>query len=376
MKKVIFSIISSILSLFFLCSPVAAITPDYAEDQVIAAAPAGSQTTSGEYTVSPGDPIQYSVSLELPDTAALISIQPHSSMNFVSGGTLYVMNEKEEVVYTQNLGYTSADGFFYDISDMPAGGGTGFFTYVVFASDVLSTGLVGMSGKVIVSDADGKTLTTSESPAVYSLSATIQTVDTHLHEEDTPTREQGIITYNGQHVEGASFTLYRDKELKNPVSFKEDFRSYTVCPDGADGATQVMEADVSGTLIIKGLRAGTYYLTEEEAPVDYYNATVTPIVLFLDLERDSSGKLKVVMNETEPKDKGDEEKIVPKNEVIRLSNKGTGATVVVDYKNVNKKPWTPILIAACCGGFAIGCGHYVVGKSHSRPKTPNISEEE
>ena len=102
MKKVILSIFSAFLSLFFLCSPVAAasITPDYAEDQVIAAAPAGSQTTSGEYTVSPGDPIQYSVSLELPDTAELISIQPHSSMNFVSGGTLYVMNDKEEVIFT------------------------------------------------------------------------------------------------------------------------------------------------------------------------------------------------------------------------------------------------------------------------------------
>ena len=375
MKKVIISIISSLLSLFFLCSPVAAITPDYAEDQVIAAAPAGSQTTSGEYTVSPGDPIQYSASLELPDTAALISIQPHSSMNFVSGGPLYVMNEKEEVVYTQNLGYTSTDGFFYDISDMPAGGGTGFFTYVVSASDVLSTGLVGMSGKVIVSDAEGKTLTTSESPAVYSLSATIQTVDTHLHEEETPMQDQGIITYNGQHVEGASFVLYRDKELKNPVSFKEDFRSYTVCSDGTDGTTQVMKADTSGTLTMKGLRAGTYYLAEEEAPVDYYNATTAPIVLSLDLERDNSGKLKMVMNETEPKDKDDEEKVVPKNEVIRLSNKGAGASVVVDYKNVNKKPRTPMVIAVCCGGLAIGCGCYVIGKSHSRPKTPNIPAE-
>ena len=119
MKKVIMSIFSALLSLFFLCLPVAAITPDYAEDQVIAAATAGSQTTSGEYTVSPGDPIQYSVSLELPDTAEFISIQPHSSMNFVSGGTLYVMNDKGQVIYTQNLGYTSTDGYFYDLSDMP-----------------------------------------------------------------------------------------------------------------------------------------------------------------------------------------------------------------------------------------------------------------
>lgn len=378
MKKVILSIISAFLSLFFLCSPVAAasITPDYAEDQVIAAATAGSQTTSGEYTVSPGDPIQYSVSLELPDTAEFIRIQPHSSMNFVSGGTLYVMNDKGQVIYTQNLGYTSTDGYFYDLSDMPDGGGTGFFTYVVSAGDVLSTGLVGMSGQVIVSDTDGNILTTSEAPAVYSLSAVIQTVDTKRTEEKTSTRDQGIVTYNGQHVEGASFILYRDKELKNPVSFKESFRTYTVCPDGTDGATQVMEADISGTLTVKGLRAGTYYLTEEKAPVDYYNATTAPIVLSLDIERDSSGKLKMVMNTTEPKDEDDEEEAVPNDQVIQLSNKGSGASIVVDYKNVNKKPRAPGVIAVCCGGFAIGCGCYAAGKSHNRPKNPNTHTEE
>lgn len=378
MKKVILSIISAFLSLFFLCSPVAAasITPDYAEDQVIAAATAGSQTTSGEYTVSPGDPIQYSVSLELPDTVEFISIQPHSSMNFVSGGTLYVMNDKGQVIYTQNLGYTSTDGYFYDLSDMPDGGGTGFFTYVVSAGDVLSTGLVGMSGQVIVSDTDGNILTTSEAPAVYSLSAVIQTVDTKRTEEKTSTRDQGIVTYNGQHVEGASFILYRDKELKNPVSFKESFRTYTVCPDGTDGATQVMEADISGTLTVKGLRAGTYYLTEEKAPVDYYNATTAPIVLSLDIERDSSGKLKMVMNATEPKDEDGEEGAVLKDQVIQLSNKGSGASIVVDYKNVNKKPRAPGVIAVCCGGFAIGCGCYAAGKSHNRPKNPNTHTEE
>lgn len=376
MKKVILSIISAFLSLFFLCSPVAAasITPDYAEDQVIAAAPAGSQTTSGEYTVSPGDPIQYSVSLELPDTAELVSIQPHSSMNFVSGGTLYVMNDKGQVIYTQNLGYTSTDGYFYDIADMPAAG-TGFFTYVVSASDVLSSGLVGMSGKVTVSDVGGKILTTSEAPAVYSLSAVIQTVDTKRTEEKTSTRDQGIVTYNGQHVEGASFILYQDKELKNPVSFKESFRTYTVCPDGTDGATQVMEADISGTLTVKGLRAGVYYLVEKEAPVDYYNVTTSPIVISLDLERDASGKLKLVMNDNEPEVEQGTEKAVPNDQVIRLSAKGSGASVVVDYKDVNKKPRTPSIIAVCCGGVAIGCGCYVVGKSHSRSKTLSTNTE-
>lgn len=375
MKKVILSIFSAFLSLFFLCSPVAAasITPDYAEDQVIAAAPAGSQTTSGEYTVSPGDPIQYSVSLELPDTAELISIQPHSSMNFVSGGTLYVMNDKEEVIYTQNLGYTSTDGYFYDLSDMPAGGGTGFFTYVVSASDVLSTGLVGMSGQVIVSGAEGNILTTSEAPAVYSLSATIQTVDTKREEEKTATKDQGIITYNGQHVEGASFILYRDNELKTPVSFKESLRTYTVCPDGTDGATQVMKTDISGTLTVKGLRAGTYYLAEEEAPVDYYNATTGPIVISLDIERDASGKLKMVMNNNEPEDEKGAEKVIPNDQVIRLSSKGSGASVVVDYKDVNKKPRFPGVMAVCGGMLAIGGGCYLLGKSNNRNQKQNPS---
>lgn len=377
MKKAIMSIFSTFLSILLLCPTAAyAITPDYAEEQVIAAAPANGKTSAGEYTVSPGDTVQYSASLELPGTAALINIQPHSSMRFVSGGTLYVMNGAEEVIYTQGLGYTSTDGYFYDLSDLPAGGGMGYFTYVVAIDEVPSTGLTGMSCTVIVSDANGHALATSESPAVYSLAATIQTVDTHLPEEKTATKEQGIVTYNGQHVEGASFSLYRDKELTESMSFMEGFRSYTVCPDGREDATQLMTADISGTLNIKGLQAGTYYLVEEQAPVDYYNVTAAPVVISLDLEKDSSGKLKLVMNETELENKGGAEKSAPKAQVIQLSNKGMGASVVLDYKYENQKPRTSRVIAVCCGVFAVGCGCFVIGASCARSKKGKDSTAE
>lgn len=357
MKRALLAIISAIISVLFFCPTMAyAITPDYWTEQVVSAAPEGGQTSCGEYTVSPGDSVRYYVALELPDNAALISIQPHDSLEFVIGTTLRVINEKNEPIYTQGLGHTSTDGYFYDLSKMSVGG-VGYFTYEVSVGDTPNVGLSGMRCNVVVTDAKGKVLTDSESPAVYSLSTSIQTVDTHLKERQTEKKNHGVDTYNGQRVEGAIFSLFYDDALKRPVSFKEGFRIFTVCPGSEESTTQVMKADVSGCLTIRGLRAGTYYLVEEGAPIDYYNATTEPIVISLDLKRDSSGNLKMVTNETPPKDDEDTDS---KTQVVKLRSKGTGAAVILDYRDENKTAGASKMLIPCLAIIGVGIivAHY------------------
>ena len=104
--------------------------------------------------------------------------------------------------------------------------------------------------------------------------------------------------------------------------------------------------------------------------------TAAPVVISLDLEKDSSGKLKLVMNETELENKGGAEKSAPKAQVIQLSNKGMGASVVLDYKYENQKPRTSRVIAVCCGVFAVGCGCFVIGASCARSKKGKDSTAE
>lgn len=179
MKKIILSIISALASILFLTPTVAAITPDYAASQEIIATSTGCKASSGDYTVSPGDTVQYAVKLELPETAALISIKPDISLDFMSAGSLVVTDADGDTTFEQNLGYTTTDGYFYDLSDMPSAG-TGVFTYVVSVSASPATGVSGMDCDIEVSDTDGNILTASESPSVYSLDAIIHTVDTRL----------------------------------------------------------------------------------------------------------------------------------------------------------------------------------------------------
>lgn len=326
MKKVILSIISAFLSMLFLGVPAAAITPDYFASQSIVVC-SGVQASCGSYTMSPGDTVQYAVNLELPDEAALICIKPDSVLNFVSAGDLAVDDNEGKPFFTASLSYTTTDGYFYNLEEMPHGG-KGSFTYVLSLTDSPAVGEVGMACDVSVLDADGNILSSSESPRVYSLYMSISTVDTRLPKSETTSKKEPVVTtYNGQYVGEGAFTLYTDKEMRHPVSFLEDFREFTVCPDGTDMSTQALATDLGGYLTVKGLRSGTYYLCESEAPVDYYKATSGPIVITLDLEENDKGELKMTMTQT-PMEQDD-------NEVVLLRDETRSSTVLLDYKDAS-----------------------------------------
>lgn len=368
MKKIILSIISALTSILFLTPTVAAITPDYVAFQEIIATSAGCKAGSGDYTVSPGDTVQYAVKLELPETAALISIKPDISLDFMSAGSLVVTDADGNTTFEQNLGYTTTDGYFYDLSDMPSAG-TGIFTYVVSVSGSPSTGIGGMNCGIEVSDADGNVLTASESPSVYTLDTIIHTVDIRLPLDKDATKNQNIAAYAGQGVEGAEFILYYDQELRCPVSFTEAFRTYTVCPDGTDNSTTTVVEDISGRLVLKGLRSGTYYLVEAEPAIDYYKATSSPIAVTLDLTRDAKGNLKITVNESEEEEKEDS--------VVLLSSGGNGTTVLLDYRDSGKgflsmfRGQDNILLLSICGlGTLIVAGVIVSICEKKKPTMP------
>lgn len=77
---------------------------------------------------------------------------------------------------------------------------------------------------------------------------------------------------NKKALAGATFTLSKSKDGKNPIEFVEDTTTadtYRVAKtDDADTVTKVT-TPASGKFTIKGLDADTYYLTETQQPAGY-----------------------------------------------------------------------------------------------------------
>ena len=66
-------------------------------------------------------------------------------------------------------------------------------------------------------------------------------------------------------LEGATFKLYRDKNLQDPVKLKKGVYGYVV----SNGQDEDIVSDRNGAFIINGLDQGTYYLKEIKAPDGY-----------------------------------------------------------------------------------------------------------
>ena len=87
---------------------------------------------------------------------------------------------------------------------------------------------------------------------------------------------------------GAKFTLYSDKECKNPISLvkeadKNVYHRATTNESNNSTITKITEitTDNTGIFKITGLDADTYYLTETEAPKGY-NKLAAPIKVEID----------------------------------------------------------------------------------------------
>ncbi len=76
-------------------------------------------------------------------------------------------------------------------------------------------------------------------------------------------------------LSGAGFTIYSDADCKTPILFKPGTDEtgaegkYIVAAAGDEGAVEQLVTDASGTLVIYGLEAGTYYFKETKTPQGY-----------------------------------------------------------------------------------------------------------
>ena len=113
----------------------------------------------------------------------------------------------------------------------------------------------------------------------------------------TYTFEIPVFKYTGENtpLAGAKFTLYSDKECKNPISLVKEadnnvYHRATTNESNNFTITKITEitTDNTGIFKITGLDADTYYLTETEAPKGY-NKLASPIKV----EINDDGTLKV-----------------------------------------------------------------------------------
>lgn len=105
----------------------------------------------------------------------------------------------------------------------------------------------------------------------------------------TYTFEIPVFKYTGENtpLAGAKFTLYSDKECKNPISLvkeadKNVYHRATTNESDNSTITKTTEitTDNTGIFKITGLDADTYYLTETEAPKGY-NKLANPITVVI-----------------------------------------------------------------------------------------------
>ncbi len=88
---------------------------------------------------------------------------------------------------------------------------------------------------------------------------------------------------------GAKFTLSTNADGTNPITFSQDKEDPTVYKVNKDSQTSEITTGDTGKLTFSGLAAGTYYLTEIEAPAGY-NMLPRPIEIQIIEQKDETGK--------------------------------------------------------------------------------------
>lgn len=153
--------------------------------------------------------------------------------------------------------------------------------------------------------------------------------DTAHSSTTTKTYEIPVFKYTGTDtpLAGAKFTLYSDKECKNPISLvkeadKNVYHRATTNESNDSTIIKITEitTDNTGIFKITGLDAATYYLTEIEAPKGY-NKLAAPITVVIDV---IDGKGKVTSNGTEVTTV----KVENKTGTLLPSTGGMGTTII------------------------------------------------
>lgn len=118
---------------------------------------------------------------------------------------------------------------------------------------------------------------------------------------------------------GAKFKLYTDEQCKNEVNVKLDNTNYFV--GTSDESKNVMTSPDSGEFNINGLKAGTYYLKEIEAPKGY-----NLLAKAIEVHIDDNGKVQVKKDGT--LSDADKVEVENKTGTVLPSTGGAGTTMI------------------------------------------------
>ena len=93
---------------------------------------------------------------------------------------------------------------------------------------------------------------------------------------------------------GAKFSLYTDNNnaVGSIINFKNNGNEYRYTED-TEGTTTTLQSPTDGNFNIKGLKAGTYWLKETEAPKGY-NTLAEPIKIVIEQNTDGTQIMKNV----------------------------------------------------------------------------------
>lgn len=149
-------------------------------------------------------------------------------------------------------------------------------------------------------------------------------------ESTTETYTYGIkvfkYTKNGTSQEGlkdAQFKLFTDEICTKEVNLNKDTDGVTYFVTNTETGDNIMTSPQLGKFEIKGLKAGTYYLKEIEAPKGY-NKLANPIIITIS-QNDSKNQVITVGDDTKPVD---EVGVVNKTGTVLPSTGGAGTTMI------------------------------------------------
>lgn len=133
-------------------------------------------------------------------------------------------------------------------------------------------------------------------------------------------------TKNGTSQEGlkdAQFKLFIDESCANEVNLKKDNDGVTYLVTNTKTGDNIMTSPQLGKFEIKGLKAGTYYLKEIEAPKGY-NKLANPIKITIS-QNDAKNQVVTVGDDTNPVD---EVGVENKTGTVLPSTGGAGTTMI------------------------------------------------
>lgn len=252
--------------------------------------------TADKTTASIGDEVTFTIKVsnikEGTDKDITVHDKMSSGLVAPTGVTVYKGDSDD---YTE-AGKVDSKNYEFKTSDLCSDKtNCGTFEVVLkqdYVDDLTATDVLYIVYKATV---NSTTLATSEAGYTNSNTAYL----TYSNQSSTPstvkvyTYEFPVYKYTGKLGAGdtgladAVFTLSKNNDGSNPISFMSTDDGYRVATKGEAGSTTSLKTPTGGHMTLDGLAAGTYYLTETAAPAGY-NLLTAPVKVVIDSGTDDA----------------------------------------------------------------------------------------